>query len=1492
MRRYLSKTFIYTTALLIFTFIILCFSGCGCGKGKGGADTEKNADKAAESDALGIYSPGGGTAITTLTDEAPGIYAYVNYWAIMDDDDDYDYDMGSELKIDTKLYSLKSFEDYMEALETMYKEDNSYSSKRTNPCKGMDYKEYASFKLKAGYDYEGYSGAYYAEFPKALDKGWYLGEFTVKIKGRKLTRYKLIQSTNISYTASAAAGELLSWTHDAETGKAVNNAEIEVSGGYIAEGSTDADGVSRIPLEYSGSDTEYYNAVKVSVKAEEGIYGDILTGNISNDNSGYVSNVYYNYIVSDRTIYKPDDKISFFGVLRYRYSNEKVSGKEIKVKLGDSYYSDSGALGEADIELRDDGTFKGTIDIKDAKSGYYSLSVYRDDIFIGSTDVTISDYVKPEYKGTAKTDKIAYINTLDDEKEAKIDLNVSYYDETPAVGFKLEKSYSSDKIDDKNTMETDSWGNASTSVDISGVDSDSWRPVYNHITYTGGEAEDENLYLTAGFYVFTKDTMLLGENDADKSEFKFSAYDINTDNIRTENDVYKNDVIKGDPYEGTVDAVLYKRYFEKKKTGTQYDAIYKKERNTYEYVEHNDKIDSFRCRLDDGTGTISYDSDKVKEEIGTSYYLECTMNDHKGNKVKERFYLWQNAFRWDSTYDTYAMTPDEPGSDQDDEDSYYGYGFKFKDGEDKAYHLTYGGEPVEMGNNEKLLAFTVLPDGINDLSVSKDGALNVKYTEKHSPNYEITGVYFDGKHTHILDTTNMKLDTSDKKLDIKVTSDKENYAPKETAKISVSVTDAQTGEPVSKGTEVMLSMVDEAVFALSDQDVDILNGIYASRELPYVCWFMDDDLIPYDLAKNESTAAATGEDSGGSSYVREDFKDTAYFEVAQTDSKGCAYFEVKFPDNTTTWRVTTAAITGENHAGDNKDMLVSTLPYYVTKILNDTIIEGEPFAIGLRSAGADVEKSDACTYEVTVEGDDYSETKTVSSNGIRKLVFAEFTGLKSGEYSVTVTGKCRDYTDAVKFRFDVVDSGLELYTGVTQPVSEELNIAPVRYPVDIFIYDKSAMIYNMSLGRMLCSRNIRADERIASYWALKERAQDDDIDGFYKTKLDEADISDLNLSKGMLKLLPGDKEDIELTAIAYIAAKELVDPNGYYNESASYMIADYDETPVNKAAYNMLLAASGDHEYDAANVEKLYKKADSFKEKAYLMTAMYLGGDKDKAEEYYSEAVNDAFKEAKALSGETAYYIDEDSTGDSIENTAAALVAASVMQEPEDEYFAGYVLEKISDKNIYPLQLMIFAKNHKENESGSAVVSYELNGERTEETISGYAGKHLYLNREEFENLDLTNVSGEAWMNVFYIGTIQEAGKEENNLVKVDVKTDKKSYKVGDQAEYTIKTDLSKLDTDMGSRAMLLDVYVPSGMRFVDYSMDDDVAAYLVSREGQRLRFVVYGRMGDKQTDTTEIKIRLSCVTPGEYTIEKVYASSIYSDIYGLSERGTVKIGR
>lgn len=236
MRRYLSKTFIYTAALLIFTFIILCFSGCGCGKGKGGAGTEKNVDKAAESDALEIYSPGGGTAITTLTDEAPGIYAYVNYWAIMDDDDDYDYEPGPELKIDTKLYSLKSFEDYMKALETMYKEDNSYSSKRTNPCKGMDYKEYASFKLKAGYDYEGYSGAYYAEFPKPLDKGWYLGEFIVKIKGRKLTRYKLIQSTNISYTASAAAGELLSWTHDADTGKAVSNAEIEVSGGCIAEG--------------------------------------------------------------------------------------------------------------------------------------------------------------------------------------------------------------------------------------------------------------------------------------------------------------------------------------------------------------------------------------------------------------------------------------------------------------------------------------------------------------------------------------------------------------------------------------------------------------------------------------------------------------------------------------------------------------------------------------------------------------------------------------------------------------------------------------------------------------------------------------------------------------------------------------------------------------------------------------------------------------------------------------------------------------------------------------------------------------------------------------------------------------------------------------------------------------------------------------------------------------------------------------------------------
>ena len=90
---------------------------------------------------------------------------------------------------------------------------------------------------------------------------------------------------------------------------------------------------------------------------------------------------------------------------------------------------------------------------------------------------------------------------------------------------------------------------------------------------------------------------------------------------------------------------------------------------------------------------------------------------------------------------------------------------------------------------------------------------------------------------------------------------------------------------------------------------------------------------------------------------------------------------------------------------------------------------------------------------------------------------------------------------------------------------------------------------------------------------------------------------------------------------------------------------------------------------------------------------------------------------------------------------------------------------------------------------------------------------------------------------------------------------------------------------------MVIDEYVPSGMRFERYGAVDDPERsyghgwYLGSRQGQRLQFSVYGDPLDP------IVYYARCAVPGEYVVESAYISSRSSDIWGCTERESVTIG-
>jgi uncharacterized protein YfaS (alpha-2-macroglobulin family) len=143
---------------------------------------------------------------------------------------------------------------------------------------------------------------------------------------------------------------------------------------------------------------------------------------------------------------------------------------------------------------------------------------------------------------------------------------------------------------------------------------------------------------------------------------------------------------------------------------------------------------------------------------------------------------------------------------------------------------------------------------------------------------------------------------SNKRLTVTITPDKSTYAPREEATFAFKVTD-ENGQPVQ--AELSAALVDEAIFSLSeDQAGPIFEAFYHKRDHLVKAY---DSMAPTRWFSGGGGGG--GEATGG---PRSDFPDTAiWLPVLQTDANGVVSVTVTLPDNLTTWRLTTKAVTAQ-----------------------------------------------------------------------------------------------------------------------------------------------------------------------------------------------------------------------------------------------------------------------------------------------------------------------------------------------------------------------------------------------------------------------------------------------------------------------------------------------------------------------------------------------------------------------------------------------------
>ena len=270
-------------------------------------------------------------------------------------------------------------------------------------------------------------------------------------------------------------------------------------------------------------------------------------------------------------------------------------------------------------------------------------------------------------------------------------------------------------------------------------------------------------------------------------------------------------------------------------------------------------------------------------------------------------------------------------------------------------------------------------------------------------------------------------------LNVSLTPQQDTFGPGETAVYTLTVTDYQ-GNPVQ--ADLSLALVDLAVLTLKEDNAPhIVDAFYA--EQPYRSRIgsglvFSGEGYPVEIpveqlglggggggeAADAALARAVGDDEDG---VRQDFPDTAFWQAnLTTDANGQATVEIPLPDNLTTWRLSSKAVTAEETlVGQSAVDIITTLPLLVRPVTPRFFTVGDVVELGaiVNNNTADALET-AVTLQatgVTLSGPE-TQTITVPANG-QMLVRWPVTVANVAGVDLTFRVEGGDYSDATKPTF-------------------------------------------------------------------------------------------------------------------------------------------------------------------------------------------------------------------------------------------------------------------------------------------------------------------------------------------------------------------------------------------------------------------------------------------------------------------------------------------
>ena len=1362
-------------------------------------------------------------------------------------------------------------------------------------------------------------GAETYTLPEALPQGFYLLMATTDDNPEEY-RYGqvVIQVTDIATQIIADSDKALLWLNDMNTGSPIKASVYEP----VSETTVESTEYGIAVLEHK---LEAGNHLIVSAGALEGVvfiingyfqsfwggWGYYDDYEVSYDmpmarsimppiyNNISAHNTYWTALQLDRTLFQRSDTVSLWGFVQNRAADESISHVTAVLKET-AWWMRPGATENDTLHTQNisvqNGAYSGELRLPNIDPGSYELLIYHGDIRLNSVYFTVMDYVKPPYQLTVSADTKAIFAG----QEVTFTARTEFFEGTPVPD--LDISYNSS-----------GWGlspnvNSREKTNLEGVVEITQRPVADRADIQGersysfsAEATLPEIgwtYEQASVRVFVNDIAVRprATRIEKNATLTVEINDITLDRLNDGTSEHWSDYLSEPTANKKVNADIFEIYWERVQDGEFYDHITRQTVPRYRHERRENKLQSFEITTNaDGVATRDFEIPNTERR---TYEARLTVIDGNGRTIRHNVYIGRD----------YSSFYREAGNNR-----LYLYGAEregYDIGDNVELTIMRGAEPLEQGN----FLFVVVQNGILSYHIGKN-TLDMVFGEEHVPNATVYAYHFNG---HVYNSggqmsQRLRYNPTNRELVISITTDKDVYRPGEIPSFIVKTTDTD-GNP--KAANVNISLVDEALFALMNYEVDTLAMLYGNvsdnlrlsmaTHLTYVSDGIEDmdgmvamstdsamgapapqmarnrlmAEVSMDMAEEES-----GGDRGGNTRIRERFEDTAIFASVRTDSSGSAVLSFPLPDNITSWRATASGISNDLYAGNIVQPVRVTMPMFLHHALNRTFLVGDTPTLGVNAYGTSLVGGEQVEFTVWRE-DEPLDIRRASGSAFERVNIPLWELNEEGSGAIIIRAVVAGFDDALKHEYQVVSSHRLIENAIFYEVS----------PQTVFDVNSGGLtnitFTDQGRGQFLSSlyslRNTwwsgdRLEALVAKREAtalIREHFPDSHIYGGGGS----LDINNYQTQDGGIAILPYSSSELEVTVMLMPFVKDEVNVMALrrylqtvYDTSATdnKMLALYGLAMLNEPVLLTL--------QDYAKLENL-----SLRNTAYLALAFAEIGEVQTARNLYTQRIAPSIQEIAPM------YRVNDGTDNLkiVDATSVTALLAARLAMPEAIGLHNYATTNRvreaqprdgnrHDHLLLNIERLLFISAEINNYADSqAAITYTLFGETVTRELRRGGSFTLRIPAQSIGEFKLTSVTGD-------VGAVSIVRKplEEIDPVENDI-TITRRYLRGSESTTTFAQDeLVRVEitvdysaTDLSGTYEITD-FLPAGLVHVANSARFDNNRQgrhaFVTTEGQRVTFFDHNsgsRRDSERTRTYYYYARV--INPGTFKAEGTVVQS------------------